>query len=181
MSYSFQFLPPAMGSDPREIHRRLEEGELVVADRALAAERNARIRDALVREDPALVPFEFDFEAIAKFEKITVEEARRRHDHIELNGPEDGPGMQIVLFPGTASIAIPFWHEGSEAVAVIDQVRRYARVMVAEGGYRILDPQLNRICDDLAEIRADVLRNYAGVVDRLPEIVERVQRKLGES
>ena len=80
-----------------------------------------------------------------------------------------------------AWLTIPFWHEGAAAIGVVDQVRRYASVIVAEGGSRIFDPQLNRVCDDLVEIRAEVLRKYAGTVDRLPEIVDRVQRKLAES
>lgn len=181
MSYTFHFLPPEMGSDPREIDRRLEQGEPVVTDAARAAERNVRIRDALLREDSALASFEFDFDAIARLEGITVDEARRRHDRIELNTPDDGPGIQIQLCGASAWLTIPFWHEGAAAVAVVDQVRRYASVITAEGGYRIFDPQLHRVCDDLVEIRAEVLRKYAGTVERLPEIVDRVQRKLAES
>ena len=47
-----------------------------------------------MKADPALEVFKFGFEEIAKFENISVEEAKVRFRHIELNGPEDGPGFR---------------------------------------------------------------------------------------
>jgi hypothetical protein len=41
---------------------------------------------------------------------------------------------------------------------------------VKHGAYRIYDPQLERVVDDLNEIRDDVLEQYRGVVRRIPEI-----------
>jgi hypothetical protein len=50
--------------------------------------RKRVIVDALMKADPSLEVFQFGFEEIAKFQKISVEEAKLRFRHMELNGPD---------------------------------------------------------------------------------------------
>src|SRR5690349_13118343 len=69
-------------------------------------QRKRRLAAALRDVNPALAPFDFDFPAIAKSDGISESDARRLYRHIELNGPEDGNGIQIVLFDTWVSLAI---------------------------------------------------------------------------
>ena len=66
-----------------------------------------RVADALIAHNPKLEVFQFGYEEIAEFEKITVKQARRKYRHLELNGPEEGTnGIQITLFDDEASRAL---------------------------------------------------------------------------
>jgi hypothetical protein len=42
---------------------------------------------------------------------LREDEARVRYRHVELNGPENGNGIQITLYDDNASITIPYWHQ----------------------------------------------------------------------
>lgn len=121
--------------------------------------------------DPSLEPFLFDYEEIAKSLGTSVEEARRTHSHVELNGPGDGNGVQITVHGDHVDVCIAYWHAGIEASRVFSLIERYASEITAAGQYRIYDPQLERVVDSFDEIRTDALDVYAGVVEKVPSMV----------
>jgi hypothetical protein len=165
MSYDLFFVPSRAGNDPDAIQAFLEDQ----GDDTWKPSRE-ELASALQLLDPALERFEFDYEDIARLEGTSVEEARHRNSHIELNATEEHDGIQIILFSNHASITVPYWHAGPAAEGVFAKVTKYAQVLVTQGGYRIFDPQLDEILDDLAEIREEILVTYAGVTQRPPEI-----------
>lgn len=128
--------------------------------------RKQAIAAALMTADPALEVFQFGFEKIAKFQGITVEEAKVRFRHMELNGPENGQGIQITLFDDGASVTVPYWHKDKKAKAVFAQIWEYLKVICKVTGYQIYDPQMECIIDLLSDLER-ATRCYADVVRRI--------------
>lgn len=105
----------------------------------------ARLVRALRKVNPALEPFVFDHAEIAGLLNITEGEAREQWRHVELNGPDDGNGIQLTIFDASASITAPYWHRGNAAREVFREIWQYLEVLTREGGLWVYDPQLERI------------------------------------
>jgi hypothetical protein len=114
MSYDLHLFRPEVGVDPLETAKRLlDEDEefdeikpgLLVPEKE---ERKHTLAQALIKLNPELSIFEFGFKEIAEMEGITEDEARVRFRHIELNGADDGNGIQITLSDDTADITVPY-------------------------------------------------------------------------
>ena len=147
MSYDFRLCLPRAGRSREEIAYADAE-DLGGTDPVLAKEeRKKRVADALMAQNSALKPFVFGFEAIAKFEKITVEEVKKKHRHIELNGSEEGNGIQITLFDDEVSVTVPYWHQGSAARRVFEEIWSYLKIIEREGCFFTYDPQIERVLD----------------------------------
>jgi hypothetical protein len=145
MSYDFRLFLPQSGVDAlvtAQVEPR-ESGPPVPAKEA----RKRAIVEALMKADPALEVFQFGFDEIAKSQNIRVDEAKVRFRHLELNGPEDGPGIQITLFDDDASLTVPYWHTDKKAKAVFAQIWEYLKVIQRVAGYQIYDPQMECIMD----------------------------------
>ena len=110
-------------------------------------ELKRRTAAALVAANPQLWIFAIQYEEIAAFEKITVEEARRRYRYVELNGREKGNGIQIVLFDRSAVVRVPWWHAGASAAVVFEEVLEYMRLISRETGYKVFDDQIEKEID----------------------------------
>jgi len=173
MSYDFHLVPQTTAEDPVEAARAwLERDEHEINPGPPVPEkeeRKKRLARLLVESNPELEPFSFGFSEIAKTYNWTEDEARVRFRHVELNGPEDGNGIQITLYDDTADIAVPYWHQPEAAGAVFDEIWRYLTILVEEGGLMVYDPQLDRILD-LTSDRDEVLKTYSGVVASMPDI-----------
>jgi hypothetical protein len=170
MSYDFHLFLPKPGVDPRVVAQAgaaeaedVEEINPGPPD-PVKETRKRTVAAALVKHDPALKVFHFGFEEIAKAEAISVEEAKLRYRHLELNGPESGPGIQITLFDDAASLTVPFWHTGEKAKAVFAQIWEYLRVIQSVAGYQIYDPQLERFINLQTDL-GRTTKYYAGLVN----------------
>jgi hypothetical protein len=170
MSYDLYFLPPEHAADSSAAQAFLDNEE-EAAQRPSNDVRQSQLADALRQENPALEIAAMDYAAIAGFESTTVDAARAKHNHIELNTPEGGLRFQITLYPSSAAITIPYWYGGDEARALTSELERYAKILVLRGSYRIYDPQSDRVADNLEELRDDLLRHYGATIERIPEIV----------
>jgi hypothetical protein len=170
MSYDLHLIPARAGTAPLSAARALleqDEGEINPGPAVPEKEaRKARLTDALRRTDPQLVAFEFGYSTIAAREGISEAEARQRYRHIELNGPEDGSGVQITLTDDSVHVAVPYWHQPPSAATVLDEVWQYLAVLERDGGFVIYDPQLDRLLT-LATDRPAVLACYVGVMARM--------------
>ncbi len=165
MSYDLYLLRLADAADPLASARanleRLEDEDVDPGPPDLAAEeRKQALADGLRARHPELQPFPFDYPGIARLQGISEEEARRRFRHIELNGPDDGNGIQIELFDDRATVTVPYWHHGPEADPVFAEIWEYLAVLESAGGYRTYDPQLDRILD-LGQDLEPALQAYA--------------------
>src|SRR5438876_211965 len=118
MSYDFRLFMPTPDEDPLVTARRdSEEFSATPRDPKKEALKR-RVADALIASNPRLTIFDFGYGEIAKIENISVEEARIRYRHLELNGPDDGSGIQITLFDDEASVTVPYRHEGATGAAI---------------------------------------------------------------
>src|SRR5687767_5546470 len=104
-------------------------------------ELKGRIAAALIAANPNLTIRQIEYDEIAAFQKITIEEARTRWRSVELNGPDKGNGIQITLFDHSAVVRIPLWHGGVAAGPVFEEALECIRVICGETGYRIFDDQ----------------------------------------
>lgn len=165
MSYDIYFVLAEHCADPASFLEQLEEGN--PCSTPASDSRKQAVVDALRRMDPSLDPFSFDYDEIAKSLGISVEDARRAYSHVELNGPGDGNGVQITVHGSHVGVTVAYWHAGSKAERIFSTVERYASEIAAAGGYRIYDPQLERVVDGFGEIRADVLSVLAASMREL--------------
>ncbi len=121
------------------------------------------LAESLIRANLELSVFKFGYAELAKVCEITKEEAKVRYRHLELNGSDDGNGIQITLYDDAATLTIPYWHEKQEAEDTFNEVLRYLKLFQSEAGYSTYDPQLERVLD-LSTGIGDVLSAYAGGV-----------------
>ena len=166
MSYDFRLFKRRPGEDPYVTAQRDSEE---FPDSPPDPQKEAlkrRVADALIAHNSKLEVFQFGYEEIAKFQKITVEQARLKYRHLELNGPEDGNGIQIELFDDEASVTVPFWHEGDKAAETFREIWSYLEIISREADYLIYDPQLDRVLDPSTGFD-DALSRYSGAMQQI--------------
>ena len=168
MSYDLHLFRPEAGVDPLEtIEQLLDENEesdeinpgLPVPEKE---ERKRALAQALINLNPQLEIFKFGFKELSEMEGITEDEARVKFRHIELNGAEDGNGIQITLSDDTADITVPYWHTGAAARQTFEEIWSYLKLLEAEGGFVTYDPQLEQILN-LSTDFSSVLETYEEV------------------
>lgn len=133
-----------------------------------AEDRKSHLVAALRKVNIRLEPFIFDYAEIARLQSTSEDEARQRWRHIELNGPDDGNGIQIALHDETVSVTVPYWHRGVAADGVWAEIWRYLHVLSNEGRFDVYDPQLDRILQLQSDL-PDVVVAYGrgvGVTER---------------
>ncbi len=171
MSYDLLLFPRREGEDPESTARALlaDESEEINPGPVVPEkeQRKEAVKMALQAANPRLEQFPFDYQEIAKEEGITLAEAKVRYRHIELNGPEDGNGIQITLFDDSASVTVPYWHQGKAAETVFQEIAQYLRAIQATAGYFVYDPQLEQVIDPVADLE-DATTTYAGVMHKMP-------------
>jgi hypothetical protein len=178
MSYDLHLFQPVVGQEPLATAQAQLKVETEVINPgppdAHAEMRKQQLTRALIAENPALEPYEFGYAEIARSSGISQDEARIRYRHVELNGPENGNGIQITLCDASADMTIPYWHQPPAARQVFDEVWRYLRVLHQSGGFFVYDPQLDRVIDLDADL-PEVTREYGRVVARIPGMIEQRQ------
>jgi hypothetical protein len=171
MSYDFRLCLPQPGRSREEIATADVEDGVITDPVPEREERKKRIEASLLAHNPALEPFTFEFEKIAEFERISIEEAKKKHRHIALNGPDGGNGIQIMLFDEEASVTVPYWHQGSPARKVFEEIWIYLEIIEHVGGFFTYDPQIERIIDLREDFEASLAsydRVSRYVAQRLP-------------
>jgi hypothetical protein len=99
---------------------------------------------ALLRADPGLEVFRYNYKEIAKLQGCTIEEASASIRVIRMNGPASSSGLQIALDDDGASVRVPLRHKKRKAKAVFEEVWQCLQTIVAETGYNIHDPQTGK-------------------------------------
>ena len=168
MSYDFYLFKPKTGVDPIETVDELFSEESEEINPALPQpEKEARkpsLADALIRLNPQLEVFPFDFQELARIDGISEDEAKIKYRHLELNGAENGNGIQITLNDVSTEITVPYWHSGEEAQKVFKEIWSYLELIENEAGFVTYDPQLEKILNlstDLPEA-IEVYKSVAG-------------------
>jgi hypothetical protein len=165
MSYDIELFPLEPGLTPMASFLRRQEREervtafdvddveavAVAVNPGIATPESEARKEATVQAlrqvDPTLTLSPKNYRAIAAFERVSVEEAARRHRDIELNqpGPPEGMGVQITLLDDSARVSLPYWYRGDAARRAFGIVSRHARAISETAGYVAYDPQLGRV------------------------------------
>jgi hypothetical protein len=164
MSYDLYLFRPVRGEAPEETVERLffsdsEEINPGSPDPE-KEERKKKIARSLIELNQGLRGFQFEYQEIAKMENITKEEAEVRYRHLELNGPDDGKGIQITLFDDQATITVPYWHSGDAARGALDEINRYLELLRRQWGFSVYDPQMECILDT-SKHYDEILNSYS--------------------
>jgi hypothetical protein len=176
MTYDLYFLSPEQASAPAAFMQRLEapmppgtpEGE----------RRMTAVVEALMRLDPSLQAFMPDFDEIARAEGITVEQARLTHNLVQLAPPEDRDnGILVNVHEGYVDFNVSYGYDADDADLVFSNMGSYAAAILAAGKYRLYDPQLERVADSFAEVRADGLKEYARVGEYMQGVMASIQEE----
>jgi hypothetical protein len=174
MSYDLHLFRPKPGVDLTEAALASmeddEENESPGAANAEDERRKRALAEALRRTNPGLAEFKGEDEDDELEEE--AEEERQRWRSIELNGPDDGNGIQITLYDDTADITVPYWHKGEAAKRVMTEIWEYLEVLQSQGGFRTYDPQVEKVLD-LATDREAVLATYAKGVGYTDDITRK--------
>ncbi len=168
MSYDFYLFKPKLGVEPIETVDELFSEESEEINPGLPQpEKEARKRslaDALIRLNPQLEVYPFSFQELAEMENISEDEAKIKYRHLELNGAEEGNGIQITLNDDSAEITGPYWHSGDKVQEVFKEIWSYLELIEKEVGFVTYDPHLEKILNlstDLPEA-IEVYKSVAG-------------------
>jgi hypothetical protein len=179
MSYDIYFFKPRDAESVDEAYERVVDEAEEGGDGAAGPETEVlkeRLAKALVDAGTGLERFVFDYAEVAKSLKTTEEDARRQFRHIELNGPEDGNGIQIMIEDDFATLTVPYWHQGDEASDAFDEIHRYARIFETEAVYIAYDPQLEKQID-FSEDFAEMTAAYTDVSSQLDSTVSAIEEE----
>lgn len=147
VSYEFRLTKPSPdGISPAPAHHSATDsssGNPCPEKEAL----KRRVAEKLMAHSPQLRLYQFPYDQIARFEQIPQEEAHRKYRQLELNGPEDGHGIQIVLWDDEASLTVPFWHDLEKSALAFRELWPQLNIICQEAGYTVYDPQLGQLVD----------------------------------
>ena len=169
MSYSLILIRVPAGSTDEEIEQAVQaanEAEMVQPPPPRIEENERlkrRLAEALLAECPELRGGEIDHAAIAKAENITENAARQRYRWWQLIGPEDGAGIEIVIYDSFVSIDMAAGGTDEDW----NDIWRYVDILVREGGFVIWDPQAPEVVDrPVQKPGRRTKKNRAKTVDR---------------
>ncbi len=173
MSYDFRLFQRKAGEDPLVTAHADSDGLPTTPPDPQKEALKHRVADALIARNPRLEIFQFDYDAVAKTLRVSVEDARLKYRHLELNGPSDGTnGIQITLFDNEASVTVPFWHDGDKAADTFREIWNCLEIISREAGYLIYDPQVDQIIEPSAGFDAALAR-YTGTVRQMRQKLPR--------
>jgi hypothetical protein len=179
MSYDFTLFRRRPGEDPLVTVERGGEGFPTTPPDPESEAIKRKAADALLAFNPKLEMARFDYDAIARSQGISVEEARLTHRHLELTDPEEGGyGVQIMLFDNEGGVTVPYWHDGEKAAAAFGEIWAYLKVICRETDYLVYDAQIGRVLDLSADFD-DVLACYAGSLRQIREVLPAFRAKGG--
>jgi len=107
------------------------------------------IAKALTEFNPRLEVFKFDYDEIAKLQSLSIDEAKKQFNYIELTPPDGDLATQITVSNNSVSVTIPYWYKGNDARQVFRQLMEYLKIIRRTSGYFVYDPQTDQAFDPL--------------------------------
>ena len=157
MSYDLDLFELPPNADPEEILAEITER----ADRrAMTSTHDESLRQRMLKLAEALQ------QANPEFEVSDVISG----GGLELNGPEDSNGIQIMLFDESAGVSVPYWHKGEKAYEVFREIWTYLRIIEEKAGYVTYDSQVGHVLD-LDNDFDDVVGTYAPISRDLSRMI----------
>jgi hypothetical protein len=100
--------------------------------------KKAELADLLTHLNPNYREFQFDFQTIAEWEKISVQDARLKYRYIEMNSREKPADAQFLFFD---HYVVGYSGTSKEEMDAI----LYSLSVI--GDFVVYDPQVNRVVD----------------------------------
>ena len=133
------------------------------------AESKLAIVKALKKYNPRLEAFDFDYGEIANLTSSTIEEAKNKFNHIELNTREGDISVQLTVYDNHVFITVPYWYKGEEANKLFQDLKAYIKIIRETAGYFVSDPQSGHTFDPV-ENAFEGLAKYLSVSENIEEI-----------
>jgi hypothetical protein len=154
-----------------------EEADSVIEadnDKWATKDRDANTKLAIVKAlisyNPRLEALDFDYGEIAKLTATTIEEAKNKFDHIELNTREGDIAVQLTIYDNHVFITVPYWYKGDEANRLFQDLKSYIKIIRETAGYFVFDPQSGHSFDP-AENGFKGLEKYLSVSEHIEVII----------
>jgi hypothetical protein len=140
MSLDLYLLPLRFWQRSRAAEKLLERLDTDGSTAQVARVDVRTAADVLRSMEPRYTPFDIDYGEIAKFEKITPEQAKTRYAYVELNGPEDvhPPLAQFVFY---RNHVVAHWYDGTSE----QDMFRYLAAIARHAGLSLFDPQDGKV------------------------------------
>jgi hypothetical protein len=149
VSYDLYMLTPEPGAEPMHQLERMESEEARSRDRDGEA-RVRRLAEALRTAEAGYEQSEFELDGRLGIELTAAD------------------GVQITLWPDHASVTFPYW-DSLDAARLAAQIDRASRIIAADTGWKLYDPQLEKFIDPLrdADEFAEAFGVGVGIVQRI--------------
>jgi hypothetical protein len=106
-----------------------------------SASSDVRTAAELLRKlDPRYTPFALDHDEIARFEGISVADAKERYNYVELNGPEDAD-EPLAQFTFHRDHIVVHWYSGTTE----EEMFGYLKAISRQTGLSLVDPQAGKV------------------------------------
>ena len=135
-----------------------------------------KIAESLIEYNPRLKRFKLDYDEIVKTRKISMDEAKRLFNYIELNPPDDDNGIQITVDVDHVFITTPYWYEGDDAKNVFKVVSDYLKIIKKTTGYLVYDPQAEIVFDP-EKNEFDNLEGYENIVRDMSQLAQQAMKE----
>lgn len=135
MSYDIYLLPLQTTDDfdsAMSLLSGLDEKPMVVEGPIDARDAASAVSEM----DQRYKPFERDYAAIARYEKISEEDARKRYDWVELNGTSES-GKPLAQFVFNRTHVVIHWYSGTTS----EELENFLQAICSVTGFAAVDPQ----------------------------------------
>jgi len=178
MSYDLYSYRPSVATPSREdalaVISPEEDATFRNDDKARAIKQ--RIAAALIERNYRLERFEIDFARVCESQNISLEAARARLNHIELNPPDGELAIQLTIHWNHVSLEFPYWYSGSQRDAVFNLALEYLQLIKKVEGFFAYDPQTDAAFDP-KDIESLDHSEYSRIVENLPAIIAQGEAK----
>jgi hypothetical protein len=140
MSFDLYLMPLRFWQRSRAAEKLLERLDLGGTNAEVARVDVRTAAEVLRSMEPRYTPFNIDYAAIAKFEKITPEQAKAKYAYIELNGPDDvhPPLAQFTFY---RNHVVAHWYDGTSE----QDMFRYLAAIARFASLSLFDPQGGKV------------------------------------
>jgi hypothetical protein len=171
MSYDIYCYKSKLGyPDEEEMNKVIEDDTDKWSKKDRDAVTKLAIVKALTEYNLRLEAFDFHYGEIAKLTATTIEEARNKFDHIELNAAEGEISIQLKIYDNHVGITVPYWYQGDKAKILFDDIRAYINLIHKTAGYFVFDPQTGEVFNP-AEKNFDGLNKYLSISESIEDII----------
>ena len=141
-----------------------------------AREIKEKIAGLILELNPKLERFQIDYEQVCKTQDISMEEARARLNHIELNPLDGDLAVQLTIYWDHVCLTFPYWYAGPQQEAVFELALGYLRAIRKAEGFFAYDPQTD-VAFDPGELHFLDRSSYSRIINNLPQILAQGEAK----